>query len=198
MLCRPAVMLVLVAGLVSAAAPGGSQPTAEDGRRLATKLARIVGLGSRDSDGRRTVVLLEREVNAYLRFQAAPQLPPGVTEPHITMTGGNRVVARARIDLDAVAAAREPGALDPLRYLRGSLPVAASGTLEARDGRGRIEVESVTVADLPVPAVVLDLLVRFHTRGEALPLGFDLAAPFELPYRIREIRVAAGEAIVVQ
>ena len=191
-------MLLLVAGLAPAAAQGGGQPTAEDGQRLAARLARIIERGSRDSDRRQTVVLPEREVNAYLRFQAASQLPPGVTDPHIAMTGGGRVEARARIDLDAVAAGRERSILDPLSYLRGSLPVAASGILEARGGSGRIEVESVTVADLPVPVAVLDLLVRFHTRNEAFPLGFDLAAPFELPYRIREIRVAAGEAVIVQ
>ena len=190
--------LLLVAGLVPAAAQDGGQPTAEDGQRLAARLARIIDRGSRDSDRPQTVVLPEREVNAYLRFQAASELPPGVTEPRVTLADGGRVVARARIDLDAVAAARERGVLDPLRYLRGNLPVAASGTLEARDGSGRIEVESVTVADLPVPAVVLDLLVRFHTRSAAFPLGFDLADPFELPYRIREIRVAAGEAVIVQ
>ncbi len=191
-------MLLLVAGLAPAAAQRGGPPTAEDGQRLAARLAHIIDRGSRDSDRRQTVVLPEREVNAYLRFQAASQLPPGVTEPHITMTGGGRVEARARIDLDAVAAGRERGVLDPLSYLRGNLPVAASGILEARGGSGRIEVESVRIADLPVPALLLDLLVRFHTRSEAFPLGFDLAEPFELPYRIREIRVAAGEAIVVQ
>ena len=191
-------MLLLVAGLAPAAAQHTGAPTVEDGQRLAARLARIIDRGSRDSDRRQTVVLPEREVNAYLRFQAASQLPPGVTEPHITMTGGGRVEARARIDLDAVAAGRERGVLDPLSYLRGNLPVAASGVLEASGGSGRIEVESVRIADLPVPLLLLDLLVRFHTRSEAFPLGFDLAEPFELPYRIREIRVAAGEAVVVQ
>ena len=190
--------LLLVAGLVPAAPQDDGQPTAEDGQRLAARLARIIDRGSRDSDRPQTIVLPEREVNAYLRFQAVSELPPGVTEPHVTLADGGRVVARARIDLDAVAAARERGVLDPLRYLRGNLPVAASGTLETRDGNGRIEVESVTVADLPVPAVVLDLLVRFHTRSAAFLFGFDLTDPFELPYRIREIRVAAGKAVVVQ
>ncbi len=196
--CRPAVMLLLVAGLLPAAAQRDAPPTAEDGWRLAAKLARIIDRGSRDADRRQTVVLLEREVNAYLRFQAVSQLPAGVTEPRITMTRDGRVAARARIDLDAVAAGRERSALDPLSYLRGSLPVAASGVLEAHGGIGRIQIESVTVADLPVPAFVLDVLVRFHSRSEAYPLGFDLADPFELPYRIREIHVAAGEAVVVQ
>lgn len=191
-------MLLLVAGLAPAAAQPTGAPTVEDGQRLAARLARIIDRGSRDSDRRQTVVLPEREVNAYLRFQAASQLPPGVTEPHITMTGACRVEARARIDLDAVAAGRERGVLDPLRYLRGNLPVTASGVLEARRGSGRIEVESVRIADLPVPVLLLDLLVRFHTRSEAFPLGFDLAEAFELPYRIREIRVAVGEAVVVQ
>ena len=191
-------MLLLVAGLVSVAAQGGGQPTAEEGQRLAAKLARIIDRGSRDSDRRQRVVLLEREVNAYLRYQAASQLPQGVAEPHVTLARGGRVVARARIDLDAVAAARERSVLDPLSYLRGNLPVAASGVLEARNGTGRIQVESVTVAGLPVPALVLDLLVRFHSRSAAFPLGFDLADPFDLPYGIREIHVAAGEAVVVQ
>ena len=145
-----------------------------------------------------TVILPEREVNAYLRFQAKSQLPRGIDQPHIAIEGQGRLSARAIVDLGAVGRDRQSGLLDPLRYLSGDLRVAASGVLRTADGIGQFEIESVTVGQVPVPTAVLDELVRYYSRSETHPRGFDLAEPFELPYNIREVLVGVGEAVVVQ
>ena len=197
-----AVTLLPLAMLVAGAqpsAPGLDEPlTAEDGQRLATKLDQIYDHDAVGSVELQTVTLPEREVNAYLRFQAKPQLPRGVREPHIAIEGEGRLSARAIVDLDVVSGSRPRGWLDPLRYLHGDVLVAASGILRTADGIGELEIESVTVGGLSVPMAVLNELVRYYSRSETHPRGFDLAEPFELPYSIRNVLIGVGEAVVVQ
>jgi hypothetical protein len=41
-------------------------------------------------------------------------------------------------------------------------------------------------------------LIAQYTRSEASPDGVNLEAPFRLPARIREIRTARGQAVIVQ
>jgi hypothetical protein len=45
---------------------------------------------------------------------------------------------------------------------------------------------------------VLQELVSFYSRTPENPAGIDMDAPFELPSRIREIRVGTGQATIVQ
>ena len=70
--------------------------------------------------------------------------------------------------------------------------------LHTANGVGRLEVESVTVAGVTVPKGVLYEVVRYYSRTPEYPDGMNLDAPFELPSRIREVRVGTGEAVIVQ
>lgn len=191
-----------VIGLVVAlgAAVPGAQPesplplTPAEGQRLAETLDAIVGHSGAPGSPARTVTLAERDINAYLRFQAADLLPPVIGEPRMRLLGAGRLSARALIDLDRLRAERPRGPLDPLRYLGGQVEVVAVGALHTSAGVGRFEIESVHVETVPVPVVLLVEAVRAHRDSG----GFDLAAPFRLPYGIEELRVEAARAIVVQ
>ena len=178
---------------------GASGPlTAEDGLSLERKIAQI---SARDANGGTDVqrlVVFEREINAYLRFQGASQVPPSLTSPKLSILGDYRVTAEVTIDLDVLRESRERGALDLLAYLGGKVPVMATGAVRADRGVGNVTVETITIAGVSVPPSVLYQLVRYYTRGESYPNGFDLAAPFELPYSIREVSVEVGRAVVVQ
>ena len=171
--------------------------TMEDGQRLEQK----VELLSRPAAGVQRpepVVFYQREVNAYLRFQAAPAFPTGVTEPFVTLGDGGGVSVSATVDLSALRDVRSRSLLDPLRYLGGNVPVSARGLLRTERGVGRVEVEAVTVGGVSVPARVLSELVRFYSRNEQRPDGVDLAEPFELPYGVTELRVESGQAVVMR
>ena len=194
--------MLAVAGLsATAVAVTGGQSngslSVEDGLRLERKIAQIL---ERDQAGgtRQRLVVLEQEINAYLRYQGASQLPVSVTLPRLTIKGGGRVRAEVTIDLDLLRESRERGVLDLLSYLGGKVPVVAEGLVTAADGSGSVTIEGVEIAGVSVPPSVLLQLVRFYTRGESYPDGFDLAAPFELPYGILEVSVEVGRAIVVQ
>ncbi len=193
----------VVAGITLAAPGTGEiQPsnalTPEDGARLEQKLSTILGHADTESPEARFTLLLEPEINAFLRFQGASQLPTGITTPTIQIGDAELVSAEAIIDLDLIRQQRTRGWLDPLQYLAGRLRVTASGTVRSGGGVAQLDIQSVTVADISVPVQVLYELVRYFTRTLDHPDGTRLDAPIPLPYRITELQLSPGQAVIVQ
>ena len=170
--------------------------SAADGQRLLDKLVEI---SSRDgTESGAPVVIHQREVNGYLHFQAVPDLPAGVSETDVALRNGGSVSVRATVDLSAIREARDRGALDPLRYLSGRLPVTADGSVRSHSGVGHVEVESVSIGGIPMPSSVFAELVRYHSRSQQYPDGIDVNEPFDLPYGVIELRVEHERVVVVQ
>lgn len=57
----------------------------------------------------RATTISERELNAYLRYSAASEIPAGVVDPYVTILGDGRVAGRALVNLDAVRAQKARG-----------------------------------------------------------------------------------------
>ncbi len=170
-----------------------------DADRLQQKISRIAerGLVSRPSAARTT--LTEAEINSYLAIYGKTQLlPPGVVEPRLTILGGDRISARATIDLDAVRRTSSGGWFDPASYLTGHVPVFAQGVLRTRNGVARLQLESAQVAGISVPKTILQSIVSYYSRTPDYPRGVNLDDPFPLPAGIRQIEMRRGEAVVVQ
>ena len=172
--------------------------TLEDGARLERKLISILGHADTESPEARLTPLLESEINAFLRFQGASQLPTGITEPTIRIGDAALVSAEAIVDLEVIRQQRARGWLDPLQYLTGRLQITASGTVRSGGGVAQVDIQSVTVAGIPVPVQVLQELVRHFTRIPDHPDGTSLDEPIPLPYRITELQLSPGQAIIVQ
>ena len=194
--------LSLVAGLLVAgpvARPATQAPSVdEETPALERKFATILQNAASSERPVPPVIVLESEANAYLLNEGSGRLPDGVTDPNVVFEDSGRVSTRATVDLGVVSAARSRGALDPLRYLTGRLPVTAAGFLRTDEGAGHVEIDSVRVAGFPVPHSVLREIVRQYTKSDAYPDGVELTEPFELPYRIREVRVRSAELVVEQ
>ena len=166
---------------------------------LKQKVATINDRAAKPSNVARRITVTESEVNSYLVYEARDQIPVGVVDPSITVIGPGRLSARAVVDLDAVRKQKAPTSLlDPMNYLMGRLAVTAVGTLKTANGVGRIELESSSVGSIPVPKILLQEIVGYYSRTPARPAGISLDDPFQLPARIREIKVERGQAIVVQ
>ena len=172
--------------------------TAEDGARLEEKLISILRHADTEAPDARLTSLLEPEINAFLKFQGAAQLPTGIADPTVRIGEGELVSADAIVDLDAIRQQRARGWLDPLQYLVGRLRVTAMGTVRSGEGVAQLDIQSVTVAGIPVPVQVLHELVRYYTRTAAHPAGTELDQPIPLPYRITELRLSVGQAVIVQ
>jgi hypothetical protein len=197
------LLATLLIGLVVLPAQGGAQArlSRADGDRFQAKLIRIVALGHAPRGRARVAqntVLSDTEVNSYLRFHAQEQIPVGVLEPALNSHGGGVVTGSATVDLDAVRKQKPRGWLDPMGYLTGRLPLTARGRLTTTNGVGRFELESAELSGVAIPKTVLQELLSFYSRTPEDPDGINMDDPFELPAQIREIRLAAGAATIVQ
>jgi hypothetical protein len=212
--CLAALLGALAAPPVAAragqAAPrsgsGGRELTRLDSRRLLEKVAVIEQIGAQPPRaGRpvppasRTTIVSERELNAYLTFDAGPQIPVGIAQPRISILDDRRVAATALVDLDAVRVHRKAtGWFDPASYLTGRLPVALAGRLVTANGVARFDLESATISGVPMPKALLQEIVAHYSRTPENPRGYSLDDQFLLPAGIRQIEVRRGEAIVIQ
>lgn len=155
--------------------------------------------GAAPSERRLRTTVSEQEVNAYLVYEAQDYLPAGVVSPEVTILGPGRVSGRAIADLDQIREDRKPTSLlDPMRYLRGRLPVTAVGALRTSNGVATFQFESAEVSGVPIPKLLLQQIVGYYSRSPTRPSGFSLDDPVALPARIREIQLQRGQAIVIQ
>jgi hypothetical protein len=160
--------------------------------------AESLSSGSSAAAARRTPVT-ESELNSWFAFHAQPDLPPGVTDPKMTLVGNGKVMGGATVDLEAVGKRRgSGGALDVWSYLGGRVPVTVTGVLHSTDGRGRFELQTAEVSGVPVPKMILQELVSSYSRTAERPQGIQLDDPFALPLKIKQIEIGAGQAVVVQ
>jgi len=173
--------------------------TQRDAENLRQKVATITAEADKPSkQGRRTTVT-ETEVNAYLTYDAHEQLPAGVVEPSVSILGAGRLSGRAVVDLDAVRKQHKPTSLlDPMNYLRGRLPVEATGLFTTKEGSGQFALESAWVSSIPIPKLLLQEIVSYYSKTAENPAGINIDNPFALPAKIREIQVERGQAIVIQ
>jgi hypothetical protein len=81
-----------------------------------------------------------------------------------------------------------------MSLLGGLVPIELSGKLVNADGFGTIELDSAYVASIRVPISVVEQMVASSTRSEKHPDGFDIHAPFRLPYSVNRVRIEPGKA----
>jgi hypothetical protein len=140
----------------------------------------------------------DRELNAYLKYTAKDQLPKGLVDPQVTMTGDRHVSGHATVDLNAVKGSKDRGWLDPAAYLSGSYELTLTGIFQTSSGTGTFKLESATIGGVPLPKSLLQEVVSYYSRSADLPAGIDLDKPFELPANIREVEIQRGAATVIQ
>jgi hypothetical protein len=183
--------------------------TKQDADRFQRKLVRITGFanqpqarasvnGTAVAAASQTTQLTDTEVNAYLHFHLKDQVPAGVVDPSLTALGEGRVRGAAVIDLDAVRKQKQRAWTDPMSYMTGKLPLIASGLLVTQNGVGRFQLETAEISGISIPRSLVQELLSYYSRTPENPSGISMDDPFELPARIKEIRVGKGEAMVVQ
>ena len=188
---------ILAGALVTTAA--AANVSREQAAVFQKKLDQIVLNSGQKSERARETTITEDEVNSWLRFSAGDKVPTGVTEPTITIRGEGRLHGRAIVDLDAVRRKNSSGGLfDPRSYLTGRLPVTATGTLEATEGRGKFTLETATISGVPIPKSFLQELLSYYSRNDDYPNGINMDDPFDLPAEIQRIDVQPGKATIVQ
>jgi len=200
---RTAVVLVFVLALTAAAATlHGAAASRQQADSLARKIVQITQRGAQTAvptPGAKRTEVSEDEVNSWFVFRGRPYLPEGVTSPNVTMIGDGTMRGAVMVDLDALGKRKSGGGLlDIWSYLGGKVPVAVTGTLRARDGRGQFEMKSAEVAGVPVPKALVQELVSVYASSPDDKKPISLDSSFELPAKIRSIDVGRGQLVVVQ
>ena len=176
-----------------------AQVTKQNADRLQRKIDEITENGSRNPVAPKKTAVTQDEVNSYLAYNARDKIPPGLTQPEITLFGNGRLGGHILVDIDEFKRHRNSqGFIDPFNYISGKVPVTARGVLRAREGKGQFQLESAEISGFPVPKPILQELVSFFSRTPEHPEGFKIDAPFDLPAKIREVVFQNGEAVIVQ
>ena len=165
----------------------------EDADYVAGTLARIERrLGAGKPASRQPIVVTERQLNSYVRL--AVKLPPALTNLELGLQK-DTLLARGSLDLDQVKSSMPQGA-GLLALLSGTVPVELRGRFWGAEGKGRVEVEQATVAGVSLPSSLVAQIVSQSTKTAQRPQGFDILAPFPLPYTARRVRLEPGRALV--
>lgn len=146
-----------------------------------------------------TIAVSEGELNSYLNLSPSLKLPEGLSDVQFRFER-EQIDAKAQLDLDVVRGKNKVGSgspLDPLTLLSGNIPIEVRGRLKSEDeGFGAFEIQDVRLGPLPLPVSVLAQIVASATRTQADPQGFDIRAPFRLPYALKRVRVQPGRALL--
>ncbi len=169
----------------------------EDAAYIAETVARLERrLKAGKPASRQAIAVSERQINSYVTLTLAPTLPPALSGLRVHFEPG-KLAANGMLDLDAVRS-RLPtsGPSSLLSFLSGTVPVALKGRFQGANGQGKVEVEEAVVAGISLPPALLSQIVAQATRTAKQPQGFDLLAPFPLPWTARSVRLEAGRAVV--
>ena len=160
---------------------------------LGRKLASIEERLKPKSHRAETVHVTQGEVNSYLNLSLAPDLPKGLSDLEVRF-GNERIEARGSVDVEQIKGKFAAPAWSPLSFLGGVVPIELSGKIVNADGFGTIELDSAYVASIRVPISVVEQMVVSSTRNDKYPDGFDIHAPFRLPYSLSRVRIEPGKA----
>jgi hypothetical protein len=145
---------------------------------------------------RQTIVLTQRQLNSWVNLSLGAKIPEGVSGLDLGLQK-DRVVARGTLDLDRLKSKMPQGVgLGLLAFLSGAVPVELRGRFSSAEGTGKVEVEEALVAGVSLPPMVLAQIVSQSTRSAKRPQGFDILAPFPLPFAARRVRLEPGRALV--
>ena len=183
--------LGLVAALVATllAAPAISP---ESSRSAGEKIERLGNLKA--APGSR-VILTQDEINSYLHYDFASEIPPGLTDPDIRLDA-DRVTGHATVDFAEWQAANgeSPGMLMGL-LLRGQRRIEVVCRYTSANGSGRVDIESVRIANVSVSPTVVNFLMEevVQPRYPAAVVG----RPVPLDYNLRQVKIEPGRAVFV-
>jgi hypothetical protein len=184
-------VLCLLPLVVSISLPAILSP--ENSRSAKRKLDRI---GDEEMRPGTSIILTEDEINSYLRYDFADQIPAGLSEPHIRLEP-DRVIGTATVDF-LEWESRNGSSPGPMLawLLRGKRPVEAVCRYVSSGGYGQADVESVKIGGVVISGPAVTFLIENLVQprypeavvGRRMPLG----------YHLKQVRIEQGRAVIVK
>lgn len=141
-----------------------------------------------------TVAITAAEANAYAYQTVREEAPEGVRNPKLTFAAG-AVTGSALIDFVKLQTSRgQPPGMLLAMLLRGERPVSVSVRVKSAAGKCQVDIEQVSVSNIPVSGRALDLLIEYYL----LPRYPDvvIGKPFDLRNRVESITLTPRGADV--
>jgi len=181
------VLPFLLLLLVLSARAELSPQVKEDARKVLEILDRIqVDQGLASGRPSRTVVVSERELNAYIAYRIETEREEIMKELRLKLLPNNRVEGKIFIDLSGQ---RIPG------FLKSNMNVYFAGTLETEGPKVRVRFESLFLEEQRIQTALLDLIIRAVSQAEKTE-AVSIEDWYDLPYGIRKMETRAGELVV--
>lgn len=184
--------LFLVALLVQMGAPPAPPKgvlTRELSDGLGKKLEMLEKFDRDPKAKRAPVSVSESELNSYVRFALAEKVPRGLREVRIVIRQG-RLELRGLANLSEFSELKQKAssAASFLSLLGGEMAVEVVADFKSDRGFGQFELLSAQIGPVPLSASVVGDIVARATTDASRPNGFDIRAPFRLPYSAKRIR----------
>ncbi|MBK5254927.1 MAG: hypothetical protein JJE39_02740 [Vicinamibacteria bacterium] len=181
---------------------GGANPAAPKSglsRELSNSFGKKVELLEKfDHDPqvkRSAVEVLESELNSYVRFALAEKIPRGLREVRIVLMEG-RLELRGLANLSEFSELKEKAGASFLSLFNGEMAVEVVADFKSDRGFGQFELVSAQVGPIPLSASIVGDIVTRATTDASRPGGFDIRAPFRLPYSAKRIRSQQARATI--
>ncbi len=184
-----ALLLVLLAQVGAHPAPPRGVLTRELSDALGKKLEMLEKF-DRDPRAKRSPVdVSESELNSYVRFALAEKVPRGLREVRIVIRQG-RLELRGLANLSEFSELKQKAASAAsfLSLLGGEMAVEVVADFKSDRGFGQFELLTAQIGPVPLSASVVSDIVARATTDATRPNGFDIRAPFRLPYSAKRIR----------
>ncbi|MBI1355908.1 MAG: hypothetical protein GC160_16330 [Acidobacteria bacterium] len=141
-----------------------------------------------------TVTLTQDEMNSYLRYGYAQDLPPGVRDLAVRFEEETGVVTGFADFSKMAAEGDSPGAF-LLMMLRGERAIEARVRYTSARGMAQVEIESFKVDGREMQGPLLDWVVNTFVAPRME--SFELGSPTPLDHNLEEVRLEPGRAVVV-
>lgn len=184
-----ALLLILLAQVGAHPAPPRGVLTRELSDALGKKLEMLEKF-DRDPRAKRSPVdVSESELNSYVRFALAEKVPRGLREVRIVIRQG-RLELRGLANLSEFSELKQKAASAAsfLSLLGGEMAVEVVADFKSDRGFGQFELLTAQIGPVPLSASVVSDIVARATTDATRPNGFDIRAPFRLPYSAKRIR----------
>lgn len=194
-------VLLFLALAAQAGGPNPAAPKSGLSRELSDALGKKLELLEKFEHDPKTkrvpVSVYESELNSYVRFALAEKVPRGLREVRIVLRE-NRLELRGLANLSEFSELKEKAANAAgfLSLLGGEMAVEIVADFKSDRGFGQFEVVSAQIGPVPLSAAILSDIVARATVDAARPNGFDIRAPFRLPYAAKRIRPQQAIATV--
>lgn len=181
---------VLIAALCLAVATAATVESQSASAKIARLESGRVAWGSR-------IDFTPGELNSWVRDEARELVPQGVRNLRLTLAAG---AATGSADIDFLelrrAATGEAPGWVMKNLFAGERPVTVTAHFESRNGRARVDVDSVQISGVPIEGAALDFLIENYLRP-TFPTA-KVGEWFGLDYRVDHFAVSpAGMAIYI-